>query len=292
MSVSAENDGFSGKRAFELLQRQCSFGPRVPGSPASAACANFIEHELKEIGLTVKRQNFRVYSQLMKSDVTGTNIIGLYSGDSPSTDLVALSAHWDSRPVADRDADAQLRFQPIIGANDGASGVAVLIEIARVISKRRYPGRIIFLFFDLEDAGLPGSLEQWCLGSTYFAEHSLHDYPITMGVNFDMIGDRNLRIQPEQMMMKHAPELTRDFWRSAQKSAPRYFIDEPLPYVIHDDHEPFLRRGIPYIDLIDFDYPEWHTQEDTPDACSPWSLEIVGKAAIDFVFHRMEKFKK
>jgi Zn-dependent M28 family amino/carboxypeptidase len=290
--IPAAQDEFSGERAFELLQKQCLFGPRVPGTPAAENCAGFIEEELNRLGIPVKRQTFKVYSKLMRSTVAGTNIIGLYAGDCPTSDIVALSAHWDTRPIADRDADATLRFKPIPGANDGASGVAALLEIARVMKERRYPGRILFLFFDLEDAGLPGSLDQWCLGSKFFAANSLRDYPITLGINLDMIGDRNLRIQPEQLMLRFAPELTKDLWNVAQKSAPHYFIDQPLAQSIYDDHEPFLRRGVPYVNLIDFDYPEWHTHEDTPDACSPSSLKIVGRVAIDYIFHRLNKFEK
>lgn len=286
------SEEFNGKRAYELLQIQCSFGPRVPGSAASAECAEFIINELNRLGIPVQRQTFKVYSKLMQANVEGTNIIGLYSGDCPTSDLVALSAHWDSRPIADRDADSNLRFKPILGANDGASGVAVLLEIARVVKTRRYPGRIVFLFFDLEDAGRTGSLDEWCLGSKFFAGNSLNDYPITIGINFDMIGDRNLRIQPEQLMLRYAPKVTRDFWNVAQKRAPLYFIETALAQSIFDDHEPFLRRGISYINLIDFDYPEWHTHEDTPDACSPTSLDIVGNAAVDFIFHRLKKYEK
>lgn len=292
LQIPAAQEEFNGERAFELLERQCLFGPRVPGSPAAAKCADFIQGELTRLGIPVKRQNFKVYSKLMRSTITGTNIIGMYAGDRATSDLVALSAHWDTRPIADRDPDPVLRSKPIPGANDGASGVATLLEIARVIKKRRYPGRILFLFFDLEDAGLPGSRDQWCLGSEYFAANSLENYPITLGINFDMIGDRDLRIQPEQLTLRFAPEVAREFWNAAQKRARHIFIQNPLNQSIYDDHEPFLRRGVPYINLIDFDYPGWHTQEDTPDACSPNSLQIVGKVAVDYLFDRWKKFGK
>ena len=286
-----EKGEIDGRRAFALLKKQCSLGYRVPGTPASLRCADFIERELENQGILVKRQVFEVNSRLLQKKVTGINIIGEYRGDDPTSDVVALSAHWDTRPIAEKDPDPAMRRKPIIGANDGASGVALLLEIARVMKKRRYPGRLLFLFFDLEDSGIPGTYEEWCLGSKHFARTSLDSYPITAGINFDMIGDRKLNVRPEYLSCRLAPDMTKAFWEFAEKRAPFQFSSQPLDFAIQDDHEPFLRKGIPYINLIDFDYPPWHTQEDTPDKCSPISLQIVGNITVEYLFQRLKNLK-
>ena len=283
---------FDGKRAFEMLKAQCAFGPRVPGSLPNAQCADYIESKLCNLGLTVKRQKFNAQTPYSNGIVAGNNIIGIYSGDNPTSDLIALSAHWDTRPVADKEPEPSLRSKPIIGANDGASGVALLIEIARVLKERKYPGRLLFLFFDLEDGGNAGSNNGWCLGSQYFAEHSLGDYDIKAGINFDMIGDRELLIRPELISMKYAADLNKEFFELAKKRAPYQFSNKPYETPILDDHAPFNKKGIPWINIIDFDYPFWHTHEDTPDKCSPISLEIVGNIAVEFIFQRWGKIKK
>jgi len=291
-SVYAQKADFDSKNAYRLLQKQCEIGYRFPGTAASRKCADFIENELAKLEIPVKRQNFEVYSGLLKSRVKGINIIGDYKGDAPTSDIMALSAHWDTRPVAEKDPNPMLRNNPIIGANDGASGVAVVLEMARVLKKRHYPGRVLFLFFDLEDSGIPGTMKEWCRGSGYFAQHSLKEYPITAGINFDMIGDQDLTIPPEPYSLSLAPEMTKDFWDFAAKKAPLYFPQTPFSFYIYDDHIHFLKKGIPYIDLIDFQYPYWHTQEDTPDKCSPNSLFVVGQTALDYLFYRWESMHK
>jgi len=286
-----EEARFDGKRAYGLLKKQCSFGFRIPGTPEAAKCADFIERELERLDIKVERDPFRASTTLLGSDVQGVNIIGIYQGDNPSSDLLALSAHWDTRSIAEKDPDPGFRETPILGANDGASGVALLLELARVLKKRRYPGRVLFLFFDIEDSGLPGQAGQWCLGSRHFARSRLSRYPVTAGINFDMIGDRDLKIRPEKITLALAGEMAEAFWRFAELRAPFHFSSDPLSIGIMDDHEPFLKQGIPYINLIDFDYPWWHTQEDTPDKCSPISLQIVGNVAVEYIFERWKKLQ-
>lgn len=283
---------FDGRRAFDILKAQCALGPRVPGSLSHAQCADYIESKLRDLGLSVQRQKFSASAPYSKGVVTGINIIGIYSGDQPTSDLLALSAHWDTRPIADRDPEPSLRDKPIIGANDGASGVALLLEMARALKERKYKGRLLFLFFDLEDGGSAGSNHGWCLGSQYFAEHGLGEYDIKVGINFDMIGDRELLIRPELISMNYAPFLNREFFELALKRAPYQFSDKPYETPIIDDHVAFNKKGIPWINIIDFDYPSWHTHEDTPDKCSPISLEIVGNIAVEFIFQRWGKLKK
>ena len=288
---AGEEVEFDGWRAYRILKEQCALGYRVPGSAVSRDCADFIQNHLEELGIQVKRQSFEAYLHLTDSSITGVNLIGLYQGDKPSSDLLALSAHYDTRPIAEKDPNPAFRRKPIIGANDGASGVALLLEMARVLKERRYPGRILFLFFDVEDSGIPGNIAEWCLGSEYFASHALGEYPITAGINFDMIGDRDLMIKPEQFSCRMAPDMTESFWEFAQARAPFHFSKIPQNRQIFDDHLPFLKKGIPYINVIDFDYPWWHTQEDTPDKCSPISLRKVGNIAVKYLFFRQKNLQ-
>ena len=279
---------FDGRRAFEFIKEQCEAGPRSPGGPGREACLELMERELSALGIHTHRQKFTVPLSLIKRVAEGTNLIALYEGDRPTSDLIALSTHWDTRPIADLDPDPALRGFPIPGGNDGGSGVALLLELARVVKARQYPGRILFIFFDLEDSGIPGRDTDWCLGSRHFAAHSLCDYPVSWGINVDMIADRDLKIRPELFSLEKAPDLTREFWTFAEQRAPFHFSRNPLDFGIFDDHKPFLDLGIPWINLIDFSYPPWHTHEDTPDKCSPISLEIVGNTILEFLFHHSE----
>lgn len=283
-----ETFDFSGRRAYELIKKQCAFGPRAPETPGHDKCRRFIRRELESLGLKVHELPFYSHVALLGKKVRGVNIMAEYTGDNATSEILALSAHWDTRPVAEKDPDPAMRRVPIPGANDGASGTAVLLELARVVTEMGYEGRLLFIFFDLEDSGIQGNPDTWCLGSTHFAENHLDEYPIEAGINFDMIGDRDLKVQPELFMLKKAPEMTRDFFNLAEKSAPFHFSSKPLEYVITDDHTSFLKKNISYINLIDFNYPHWHTQEDTPDKCSPISLQIIGDTALKYLFNRLD----
>ncbi len=275
---------FDRQRAFADLERQVRFGPRVPNTTGHVECGDYLVQTLKPLADSVQSQSF--------TQVVGTktlrmrNIIARWKGTG-GRNGVLLSAHWDTRPTADQEQDPQRRLRPIPGANDGASGVAVLLEAARVFKAAPPKVPVMIVLFDGEDYG-PG-LEQMFLGSRYFADHPPADAP-KEGVLLDMIGDRDLRIPREAHSRRLAPGVQDEIWAAARKlSLDRYFPEGPGD-PIEDDHLPLDAKGFRVVDLIDFDYGPgnrwWHTLEDTPDKCSPTSLKIVGDVILEWTYSR------
>ena len=197
------------------------------------------------------------------------------------TERVLLCAHWDSRPIADSDPDSSQRNEPVPGANDGASGAALLLEIAQCIVMWKPPVGIDIALFDGEDGGTSGINESWCLGSRHFAQVMPETYRPRYAVVVDMIGDKDLTLSYDITSMKSAPWLWSKI-RSKGESSALHFS----PYIteIYDDHVPLIERGIPTVDIIDFEYPYWHTVSDTPDKCSPESLEKVGTLILSVIY--------
>jgi Zn-dependent M28 family amino/carboxypeptidase len=198
-----------------------------------------------------------------------------------------LCAHWDTRPFADMDR-IENQNEPILGANDGASGVAVLLELAFYLQKNEPPLGIDIVFFDGEDYGREGDLDSYCLGSRYFAENNPGIYP-RFAVLLDMIGDAQLQIPREGYSQQFASQIVDLVWKAAKNVNAYQFLPEVRNYVF-DDHVILNEAGIPAIDIIDFEYPDashrfWHTLEDTPDKCSPQSLKTVGEVLIELIYN-------
>jgi glutaminyl-peptide cyclotransferase len=260
VSTAISRQKFDGERAYQDVMAQVSFGPRIPGSPAHTKAVDYIQEELTGAGWIVDIQD------VTKMDQPVRNIVGKRGVGKP---WIILGAHYDSRLQADKDPDPALRSQPVPGANDGASGVSVLLELARVLPQD-LPGQVWLVFFDAEDNGnLPGW--EWILGSQAFVE-SLQAKPDT-AIIIDMIGDTDLNIYQEK---NSDPALTSSVWETARTLGyDKYFIPE-LKHAILDDHIPFMRAGIPAIDIIDIEYAHWHTTQDTTDKVSAKSLQIIG----------------
>jgi len=252
---------FDGQRALDDVERQVAFGPRLPGSPAHAQLITWLQSELDALDWTVELQETTYQDQPVK------NIIARRGDDQ--LPWIILGAHYDSRFVTDNDPDPDKRETPVPGANDGASGVAVLLELARILPED-IDKQVWLVFFDAEDQGrIPGW--DWILGSRAFVE-ALSGEPDSV-VIVDMVGDADLNIYKER---NSDPELTEEIWQAAaQRGHHEEFIPQ-LGYSILDDHTPFLEQGIRAIDIIDFDYPYWHTVDDTPDKVSAQSLYVVG----------------
>jgi Zn-dependent M28 family amino/carboxypeptidase len=200
------------------------------------------------------------------------NVVARREGEEDKP-WILLGAHYDTRIFADQDPDLEKRNQPVPGANDGASGVAVLLELARVLPET-YPGTIWLVFFDAEDnGGIQGW--DWILGSRAFVDQ-LGGQPDAV-VIVDMIGDADLNIKMEP---SSDARLTAEIWsQAAELGYKEYFLPVPGPRVL-DDHTPFLRAGIPAVDIIDFDYLYWHTTADTLDKVSAESLQVVGETLV------------
>ncbi|HEY9087597.1 MAG TPA: M28 family peptidase [Anaerolineaceae bacterium] len=252
---------FNGESALGFVQYQVNLGPRVVGSPQHAQLVDWMQSQVQSYGWQVEVQETTYQGQPVR------NVIAKRGSGTP---WVIIGAHYDSRMVADQDSDPAKQTDPVPGANDGASGVAVLVELARVLPDDLNK-QVWLVFFDSEDNGrLPGW--DWILGSRAFVE-ALEGTPDSV-VIVDMIGDADLNIYKER---NSDPELTDEIWQiAAEAGYGEQFIPEPKHSML-DDHTPFLENGIRAIDIIDFDYPYWHTSEDTADKVSAHSLEAVGE---------------
>lgn len=272
---------FDGKRAYEHLVKQVEFGPRLPDSPGIEKTRAYILAHLETHGFSTGTQNFMGRSELLGRVVEGKNLYGVFP---PGAQVKYLfSAHYDTRPAADMAPPGSGRNTPVPGANDGASGVAVLLELARVLQAHPPAEGVALVFFDLEDHGLPARPKGFCLGSRHMASQLPPELKgFKGGINLDMVGDRDLRLPVEGFSMRRAPELVKAFWDVGAGLYPQVFVKQVTPPVF-DDHAPFQEAGFPYIDVIDFEYPFWHTPEDTPDKCSADSLEAVGRTVAEFL---------
>jgi glutaminyl-peptide cyclotransferase len=254
----AEKRSFDGERAYQYALDQCQIGPRPPGTEAGWATGDYIMGQLEELGWEVEAQEFDYQGVWLR------NVIGK-RGEGR---VVVLGAHYDTRPVADQDPEHP--NEPIVGANDGASGVAVLLELAGVLDQYELENEVWLAFFDGEDSG---HLEGWpfCVGSAYMAEHLTVEPDWVIVV--DMVGDADQQLYYEG---NSDQALRQRLWAIAANLGYETFVPE-VRYSMVDDHVPFLNEGIRAVDIIDFDYPYWHTIEDTSDKVSPESLESVGR---------------
>ena len=276
---------FSATRAFDDLVRQTDFGPRNPGSPGYQKCLSFFQSTLAPLADTVLVQQFS-YRTYKGDPYLGNNVIARFN--LFQKERILLTAHWDTRPWADAEENAADHYKPILGANDGASGVAVLLELSRIFRSHPVPIGVDVVLFDGEDAGQSGQSESFCQGSQYFARHLPEGSSYKYAINLDMIGDKNLEIRREANSDAYASWLTDLVFSTARSLGISQFVDERIGG-IYDDHMPLNKVNIPAIDLIDFDYPDatnkyWHTLEDTVDKCSPESLEAVGTVLLNVIY--------
>jgi len=268
---------FDEDAAWDLLARQVAFGPRVPGTEAHRRCADWLAGELEAAGARVTRDRFTY------RDPAGTvwpleNILG--SMGPEGTGRILLIAHWDSRPWADMDPDPARRTRPIPGANDGASGVAVLLQVAREIRGESLPRGVDVLLVDGEDLGHADDRNGYCRGSIHFTERGIGVY--WRGIVLDMVGDADLAIPVEGYSRSAAPDVVDWIWSRGRKLAPEVFVGTPGP-TVYDDHIPFLQAGLPTADVIDMDYAVWHTAADDLAAVHRRSLGAVGRVVLSLV---------
>jgi hypothetical protein len=272
--------GFDGKKAMAYLERQCAFGPRNPGSSGHSKCLTFLVEELKKSSDRVRTQKFRMTDYTDGKTYTGTNVMAFFG--PPSAEIV-LCAHWDTRGQAEKDPDPKNRDKPIMGANDGASGVAVLLEVARQLHLHPPSRGVAIILFDGEDAGIHGRDPTWCQGSRFFARNMPAGFQPQYGILLDMVGDRDLRLPYEIYSYRYSPALVRRVWEKAAFLGLSAFEMTP-GYEMVDDHLELYNVGIPCINIIDFEYPHWHTQADTIDKCSASSLEVVGTLLLHILY--------
>jgi glutaminyl-peptide cyclotransferase len=276
---AASVPSFSGARAFELLEAQVAFGPRVPGSEAHEAALDWMLALLKTKAGRVVPHTFVLPDSRGEGSLRLTNVRASFRPELEPR--VAFAAHWDSRPEADREPGGAVT-EPIPGANDGASGVAVLLALAEILAAHPPAVGVDLLFFDGEDYGREGDPGSYLLGSRRFVT-DFPEYRPQALVLLDMVGDRDLRIPMERNSLERSSDLVhRVFARAVAEGLPAF--DPSVGVAVFDDHVPFLLAGIPAVDLIDFDYPYWHTREDLPEHCSAESLQQVGSLLVALIY--------
>jgi hypothetical protein len=260
ITVTPTPAGFDGQQAYQDVVTQINFGARTPGSDAHQKEIDWIVSQLQSAGWQ---------AEVQKSTYQGHEIDNIVAKRGSGSPWYILGAHYDSRMTADQDPDPQKRAQPVPGANDGASGVAVLLGLARSLPQT-LDKQVWLLFIDAEDQGEIPSWD-WILGARSFADQ-LISKPDGVLI-LDMIGDSDLDIYYEQ---QSDATLEKQIWQvAADQGFSKNFIPS-VKYTMLDDHIPFLQKGIPAVDIIDFDYPYWHTTSDTPEHVSAASLNAVG----------------
>ncbi len=274
---------FDGERAYEYLEKQVSYGPRVPGSENAANCREYFLSFFDSLGIKVDTLQFIHNSKVSGKPVTMINVIASIDPvDRNDSKRYLLAAHYDSRPRAEYDANPEKRENWIDGANDGASGVAVLMELANLFVSQNPQVGIDLLLLDGEDFGRPGDLDEYFLGAKDFVKRGIKGkYEFALVI--DMIGDSDLKIYREEHSNKYSPEITNLVWNTAAKLGETVFVDS-VKYAIYDDHLSFMIIKLQSAVIIDFDYKYWHTTLDNADKCSAASLESVGRVVAELMY--------
>ncbi len=287
---------FDADSAYAFVEKQVSFGPRVPNTSQHIACGDYLVSQLKSFGAEVHEQK-AVVTAYNRTKLNARNIIGSYGLDKEKR--VLLFAHWDTRPYSDHDSNPDNHNKPILGANDAGSGVGVLLEVARVLQSKSPEVGVDIIFFDAEDYGPPAFMdnqpegEWWCLGSQYWSKNPhLSGYKAKYGILLDMVGAANATFYREPFSKRYAANIIEKVWSNArQLGYGRYFISKDGGGVM-DDHVPVNENmRIPSIDIIDYKldanhgfFPHWHTQKDDMSIISKETLKAVGQTVLEVVY--------
>lgn len=286
---------FNADSAYNYVAKQLEFGPRVPGSEAHKQCAEWFIDFFNDKADTVYVQDFR--TRLYNGNgIDGKNIIAAFNPDAKKR--ILLAAHWDSRPFADHDPDEKNWNTPIDGANDGASGVGVLMEIARLMKETPTNVGVDIILFDLEDYGAPYYLnlmtnDDWALGSQYWSKNPhIYNYRAYFGILLDMVGAANAKFPKEYYSQQFAPALSNDVWRIAREIGYSDYFTNELGHPINDDHIYVnVYARIPMIDIIHLEnnsessfYPYWHTLKDNIEQIDSKTLGMVGDVVVNVIY--------
>lgn len=279
--VRVEAARFDADRVIADAEVQCGFGPRIPGTEAHKRTRDWLAAELEAAGLHVEFQEFDTVLPLTGEKVVGWNLLGAPAQFAPG-DAILLSAHWDTRPFADEEAGESDRVA-FPGANDGAASAAFVIEIIRSVRGTPLEHRLAVALYDVEDAGISGQMESWCLGSQHAAKNP-PDWMgrIALGINIDMIAHPGVQLRKEAFSLGSAPGAVNRLWQTGRDLAPKVFLDQVRPPVM-DDHVPFIREGYAYIDLIGLPNPHWHRVSDRPENLDRQSIQAVGLVLLEFL---------
>lgn len=291
---------FNADSAYQFVKAQVDFGPRVPNTKEHVACGDYLVSELKRFGAEVIEQK-AVFTAYNGTKLNGRNIIGSYGKDKKTR--ILLFAHWDTRPYADADANEKNHNTPIDGANDGASGIGVLLEVARQIHTRTPEVGVDIIFFDAEDYGVPSFAKElmdissdltWCLGSRYWSENP-HEkgYKAKFGILLDMVGAKDATFYHDYFSKKYARNVIEKVWSTARQLGYGKFFISKDGGIITDDHIPVNQNmRIPSIDILDYKisdnhndfFPHWHTVNDTMENIDKETLKAVGQTVLEVIY--------
>lgn len=285
---------FNADNAYDMVAKQVAFGPRVPNSEGHKATAKFLVETFKATGAKVYEQDF-VATTYYGKKLQSKNIIAAFNPGNSKRML--LCAHWDTRHIADQDDEANRTEEPILGADDGGSGVGILLEIARVLGQDTSLNiGVDIVLFDSEDHGAPagqGTAEDWCLGSQYWSRSPhVSGYRAQMGILLDMVGSKSPRFTKEGTSMQYAPTIMNKVWDLASSMGYGSFFDPTLTSRLTDDHVAVNTiAGIPTIDIINRDLgtqsnfgAHWHTHDDNMDIIGKGTLKAVGEVVLNVVY--------
>lgn len=285
---------FSADSAYRYIAEQVAFGPRTPASKAHEACGNYLANKMKSFGAEVQEQKADIRAWDGKT-LPMRNIIASFQPENAQR--ILLFAHWDCRPWSDMEETKNLQMKAVLGANDGASGVGVLMEVARQLGKAQtLPVGVDIIFFDLEDYGVPDwekdVKDSWCLGSQYWAKHPHKaGYTADYGILLDMVGTRNACFMWEYISKRYAPDVVQKVWNKAQELGYGQFFIQADGGILTDDHLYInTLAGIPSIDIIDFDndrggfFEAWHTQHDDMSNIDKLTLQAVGNTLMHIIY--------
>ena len=293
---------FSADSAYTYIAQQVAFGARVPGSLAHEQCGDWLVRQLARHGAQVKNQ-YGVMTNYAGKSQDIRNIVAFFEGDTQTA--ILLCAHWDCRPWSDEEELYENRFSLVLGANDGASGVGVILEIVRQLDILKAQGEFVpsvqVVLFDCEDMGTPSHYtgaqrdNTWCLGSQYWAQQlkiQNSKFKINYGILLDMVGDPSATFPREYFSMKYAANYVEQVWRTANRLGyGRYFVQQSTYYPITDDHQYVnMIAGIPCLDIIDYKAntetgfaPWWHTQQDDMRNINKQTLQAVGETVLTVI---------
>jgi Zn-dependent M28 family amino/carboxypeptidase len=284
---------FERDSAFLYVSQQIAFGPRVPNTEAHISCQRYLVSALRRFGAEVKEQKF-VANSFDGKILNGNNIIGRFN--TTSQRRILLGAHWDSRPFTDSPLTVGDKKRPVLGADDGASGVGVLLEIARQLEVNPVDFGVDIVFFDLEDYGDSngGVSETWCLGSQYFSKNLIYqagEKP-EYGILLDMVGASGARFAKEEISVTYAASIVEKVWNLAQAMGyGNYFVDDRVGAITDDHYFVNSIARIPMIDIINRPIdsqtgfvPHWHTPDDTLDKIDRNTLRAVGQLLLAVIY--------
>lgn len=288
---------FNSDSAFFYVKKQTEFGPRVPNSDAHKECGDYLVEFFKDKNAKVIEQKFKVRTYNNKV-LDARNIIASYNLEVKNR--VILCAHWDSRPYADWDSNEENHYKPIDGANDGASGVGVLMEIARQLEGADKKIGVDIILFDAEDYGehklnrSSNNTNTWALGSQYWAKNPHKaGYKASYGILLDMVGAKNPQFTKENYSMMYAPNIVNGVWKTAQMLGySNYFLNIERGDIIDDHYYINKIAGIPTINIIHTSntrtgfFEHWHTVNDNIENIDPFTLEIVGNTVLHYIFSK------